>query len=250
MTTCKLEIHGGNRPVEIFQSLDIKFAFVSKIDDNSYKQLHLAVKCRDFLGDCIWSGVTKQIASIWSFKFDASKTPIDTDKLRLSMKFPDKYSMENFIANFNILEHKEFLAHTKTSWWYPTDQDNTIIVEADPLWQSEVWKISLYSYYLKVISYKSTEDLMEPENRYAAILTKPIEEKLQNGDIIAFATNMKGLDYTHTGLVYIDVQGVRRLVHASSVKKKVVIDTSISEYIAPIKKDIGITILRPLYENK
>jgi len=176
--TIKLEIHGGNKPAEIFQSLDIKFAFVSKIDDNSYKQLHLAVKCRDFLGDCIWSGITKQVASIWSFKFNASKTPLDTDKLRLSMKFPDKYSMECFINNFYTLDQKDLLAGTFLSKWYPTDQDNTIIVEADPLWQSEVWKISLYSYYLKVISYKSIEGLMEPENRYAAILTKPIEEKL------------------------------------------------------------------------
>ncbi|MFC2129847.1 N-acetylmuramoyl-L-alanine amidase-like domain-containing protein [Bacteroidota bacterium] len=71
-----------------------------------------------------------------------------------------------------------------------------------------------------------------------------IEDKLQTGDIVAFATNTKGLDYSHIGLVYVDEQGKRRLLHASSIKKKVVLDKTIHEYIKPIKKDIGITIVR------
>jgi len=73
---------------------------------------------------------------------------------------------------------------------------------------------------------------------------KSIEDKLQTGDIVAFATNIKGLDYTHIGLVYVDEQGNRRLLHASSTKKKVALDKIIHEYIMPIKKDIGITIVR------
>jgi hypothetical protein len=73
-----------------------------------------------------------------------------------------------------------------------------------------------------------------------------IETKLKTGDIIAFATNIEGLDYTHTGLVYVDADGKARLMHASSTKKKVVLDTTISEYAKPIKKNIGISVLRVL----
>jgi hypothetical protein len=75
---------------------------------------------------------------------------------------------------------------------------------------------------------------------------KFIEHKLNTGDIIAFVTSMMGLDYTHVGLVYVDNNGDRRLMHASSMKKKVVIDKTIYEYIMTIKKDIGITVLRPI----
>ncbi len=74
---------------------------------------------------------------------------------------------------------------------------------------------------------------------------KAIESKIKSGDIIAIATNLKGLDYTHTGLAYRDEKGVLRLLHASSQKKKVVLDEPLYDYLMTIKKDIGITILRP-----
>jgi hypothetical protein len=73
-----------------------------------------------------------------------------------------------------------------------------------------------------------------------------IEKRLKSGDIIAFATNKKGLDYAHTGLVYLDENYYPRLLHASSVDKVVKIDLPIVEYINKIESDIGISIARPL----
>jgi hypothetical protein len=72
-----------------------------------------------------------------------------------------------------------------------------------------------------------------------------IEEKLQDGDIIAIATSKKGLDYSHTGLIV--REGKRaRFLHASSVKKKVMLDGPISEYVNRAESNLGITVLRPL----
>jgi hypothetical protein len=79
---------------------------------------------------------------------------------------------------------------------------------------------------------------------------KKIESSLKNGDIIAIATSKKGLDYSHLGIICVDEKGLRRLMHASSSKKKVVIDTTLSVYISKIKSDIGITVLRPLNPKK
>ncbi len=75
---------------------------------------------------------------------------------------------------------------------------------------------------------------------------KSIEKKLQTGDIIAFATDKKGLDYAHTGLVYVDDKKKVRILHASSANKKVKLDKEIHKYISKIKSDIGISIARPL----
>jgi hypothetical protein len=72
-----------------------------------------------------------------------------------------------------------------------------------------------------------------------------IEEKLQDGDIIAIATSKKGLDYSHTGLIVREGNKVRFL-HASSVKKKVMLDGPISEYVNRAESNLGITVLRPL----
>jgi hypothetical protein len=72
-----------------------------------------------------------------------------------------------------------------------------------------------------------------------------IEAQLQDGDIIAIATSRKGLDYSHTGLIV--REGKRaRFLHASSVKKKVVLDGPISEYVSRTETNLGISVLRPL----
>lgn len=72
------------------------------------------------------------------------------------------------------------------------------------------------------------------------------EKNLQTGDIIAISTSTKGLDYSHTGLIFVDDAGERRFLHASSKAKKVVLGPRISDYIAPIKNDTGISVARPL----
>ena len=80
-----------------------------------------------------------------------------------------------------------------------------------------------------------------PKNKVRAI-----EDKLQTGDIIAIVNTAKGLDYSHTGLIYRE-NDVAHFMHASSLKKKVIIDKSISQYLLHSKKsNKGISILRPL----
>lgn len=72
-----------------------------------------------------------------------------------------------------------------------------------------------------------------------------IEDKLQDGDIIAIATSKKGLDYAHTGLIVRDGKRARFL-HASSVKEQVVLDEPIAEVISRLDTYLGITVVRPL----
>ena len=47
---------------------------------------------------------------------------------------------------------------------------------------------------------------------------------IKNGDIIAITTNIKGLDVVHTGFACW-VDGKLHLLHASSVMKKVILDS-------------------------
>ncbi len=78
---------------------------------------------------------------------------------------------------------------------------------------------------------------------------KEVEPFLRDADIICIATNKKGLDYSHLGLTMIDETKNKRkarLIHASSKQKKVIVDKSISDYLAESSNSIGITILRPM----
>ncbi|MEN6296184.1 MAG: N-acetylmuramoyl-L-alanine amidase-like domain-containing protein, partial [Chloroherpetonaceae bacterium] len=76
-----------------------------------------------------------------------------------------------------------------------------------------------------------------------------IEKYLESGDIIAVVTSKKGLDYSHTGLIYKDSLGLARFLHASSRARRVVLDTTLSVYLSKIPSDLGVTILRPNEPN-
>ena len=74
-----------------------------------------------------------------------------------------------------------------------------------------------------------------------------IENEIHNGDLIAFATNIKGLDISHTGIAYRKDDGRIYLLHAPSEGTKVQITkNSLPEYINKIKKHTGIIVLKPL----
>jgi len=69
---------------------------------------------------------------------------------------------------------------------------------------------------------------------------KNIENEINNGDIIAFATSIKGLDISHIGFA-IFKNGQLFLLHASSENKKVEISAlSLSDYLEKRKNITGI----------
>lgn len=75
---------------------------------------------------------------------------------------------------------------------------------------------------------------------------KNIEKNIQTGDIIGIVTNQTGGHCSHVGLAYRTKDGVCHFMHASSRKKKVILDAPISEYLASIRNDAGIIVGRPL----
>jgi hypothetical protein len=77
------------------------------------------------------------------------------------------------------------------------------------------------------------------------IKVREAQRHIRTGDIIVLATNKEGLDYAHTGLAYRDEKGKVRFLHASSEKKKVMLDTELYKYIQPVETFIGITVARP-----
>jgi hypothetical protein len=68
--------------------------------------------------------------------------------------------------------------------------------------------------------------------------------QLQPGDIIAVATNIPGLDVTHTGLVYRQPNGTIGFIHASPAGQ-VTIARDLERYISRVDRAIGILVARP-----
>jgi hypothetical protein len=74
---------------------------------------------------------------------------------------------------------------------------------------------------------------------------KRVYSQLKPGDIVAVATEIKGLDVTHTGLVYRNADGNMGLIHASPAGE-VTVAYDLYRYIRRVESAIGIVVARPI----
>jgi len=71
-----------------------------------------------------------------------------------------------------------------------------------------------------------------------------ITDKIDSGDIILFATDINGLDYSHVGIAFWE-NGSLSFIHASSSKKRVIFESqTLHNYCKKARKCTGITQLR------
>lgn len=71
-------------------------------------------------------------------------------------------------------------------------------------------------------------------------------DKMQSGDMVCFTTAVKGLDTSHVGFIYWEGNRLT-FIHASSLQKKVVVDSNtLKEYVQKGKNSTGIMLARPL----
>jgi hypothetical protein len=77
-----------------------------------------------------------------------------------------------------------------------------------------------------------------------------IENKIEDGDLLAFTSTVKGLDVNHVGIaVRLDDERIH-VLHAPNVGYKVQIsELPLSEYVMKIEKDSGIIVVRVLEPN-
>ena len=80
-----------------------------------------------------------------------------------------------------------------------------------------------------------------PKERLAAV-----EERIQSGDILCFATSVDGLDYSHVVIAYREKPGDRlTFIHASTAAKKVVVEPrTLEAYLQANPRTVGISVLR------
>jgi hypothetical protein len=73
-----------------------------------------------------------------------------------------------------------------------------------------------------------------------------VADRIETGDVLAFATTIPGLDVTHAAFAYRDKAGVLRVLHAPLSGGVVeVTRATLPEYVAAIKRATGILVARP-----
>lgn len=75
-----------------------------------------------------------------------------------------------------------------------------------------------------------------------------VADRIETGDVLAFATAIPGLDVTHSALAYRDEAGTLRVLHAPLSGGAVELTHStLPEYVAAIRRSTGILVARPLW---
>jgi hypothetical protein len=72
------------------------------------------------------------------------------------------------------------------------------------------------------------------------------ETKLRDGDIIALATDIPGLDVTHTGIALRLADGRIHLLHASTQGQVMITEEPLADYLEKVSRNTGIMVARPL----
>lgn len=73
-----------------------------------------------------------------------------------------------------------------------------------------------------------------------------VADRIDSGDVLAFATSIPGLDVTHAAFAYRDRAGVLRVLHAPLSGGVVeVTGATLPEYVSAIRRATGILVARP-----
>ena len=175
-------------------------------------------------------------------------------------------SFDNFLNKLQLLRYREGMIngyssrlHYMTDWFYDNEKNGVLKnISGELGGVTEVKKINFMSQHRNAYKHLKLNDenlneIIGFENRingrngfmYLPKENIPITAPLiPHMSIIAFTTNINGLDVTHTGFAFKD-DGELTFIHASTLTDKVVIDEkSIHNYVNSRKSNDGIRIVR------
>lgn len=145
----------SNALVENFQANDMKFAFVNRLDDNTFQPIHAFVKCREYFNEILMANHHPDFEFIRTYGLDYKKDefPLDLSATRIAIKFPSAEKKEMFMKNLNWLHTIEDANNTDHTQVFNIEGDGyAVIVEASKLWIQKCLLTNLYTLVLKLMS--------------------------------------------------------------------------------------------------
>jgi len=182
------------------------------------------------------------------------------------MKFEGQKDWESYLQNLEQIRYRDGMLQGYTSRlhyfsdWIRDNQKKGLVKDITPEigGASLVKEINFMGTHPELYPALALEDQLEGIRKTEASLSSKVlfvlpaeevaaqEASLQDGDIIALATNIQGLDVTHTGIAVSGSDGRVHLLHASTEGAVMISKEPIPEYLKKIKGNTGIIVVRPL----
>lgn len=126
------------------------FAQLEEVE-GGFKIINAFDSCRTWMSDALYdikTGKNQAIHKIQSKTFNHSKGPT-----HLGITFVDTKMKEIFIKNMNFIHEKEAIAKVRKTTLMATEHPLTMIITGSKFWKDSVWKIQLYTMYLRMMCY-------------------------------------------------------------------------------------------------
>ena len=183
---------------EIYQSVEMKFAFLS--EDN--KQVYVFAKCRDFLHDIVRASITGKPAQIYGCDYNPSKHPrVCESSIRMLVRSETCRGDDQKVARDEVMEsalalihHYEEIASLKERSTVvrleKSRKGTTWLFTGPQFWLSSSFFVSLYSFLIRLgdkkISFSDNDELKAK--------FKEISDKLQDNDSTYLRTLWSKID--------------------------------------------------------
>ncbi len=178
----------------------------------------------------------------------------------------DKLNWDSYVRSLEEVRYREgklkdyaSRLHYFTEWIRDNSEKGLVRDVTEELYGVTVYKEINFmgthrDSYPFLASDENFEQILEVEKALSGsplciLPTEEVEQReslIRDGDIIALATDIKGLDVTHTGLAVRAESGRIHLLHASTVGEVVISEKPLADYLKGVKRNIGIIVARPL----
>jgi len=168
-----LKYEGVKRSLnEIYQAVDLQFAFAYQKEPGVYQQAHQFVLCRDFLHDAIWAYHCKRTYMVYGFRFDPLKgDKLETRRTLMLIKLPGirKY-IDQVKKILHLFEKRMRIKRTKI---YATKQKHVFLLESSRTWMSATQMISLYTLLIRFACNKNEhiQKMLDSVNSFRELMT-------------------------------------------------------------------------------
>jgi hypothetical protein len=158
--------------------MELRWAFVNRVD-SGFQQITQFCMCRDFLHDIVHAQYTNGSVAIYGMSFVAQETPLNLDKIRMALSFPDKKSKEYFLTNIPFLSNVEKNASLSPTVFYEDEKTGKLILEGDSFWCSNSVLVSLYTFLHRLMCYEKMQPKDGNDAKYLANLQVPLDKILK-----------------------------------------------------------------------
>ena len=141
---------------QISQTSEIQWSWLNRVqgEKDSFKELHLQVKCREYFGDAVvCAHLDIDMPDVYGFKLINKRLALNETLLSVSLPTTAIPDFANKMKFLRSIEKRMGISMTKV---YPTQHSDKLVLVGDKKWVSSPLLVSIYSIIIRSLTYTST----------------------------------------------------------------------------------------------